>query len=152
MSTNPSNHVYGVILNSTPQHVWQALTDPTQTQKYFFGSRIEVESGWKAGSDYRFTDTQGQLTSSGRILEAKAQSHLKMTFKPAWLPDAKPSTLSWELQALDSLTLLQLTHSDIDDATFEGAQMGVGWIFVLSSLKSLLETGKALPVPSVLAG
>jgi len=151
MSTNTSTHVYQIILNSTPKSVWKALTDGEMTQKYFFGSR--VESDWKAGSVYRYKDAQsGGLTSDGKIVEISPQSHLKMTFKPAWLPDAGPSTLSWDLQALDSLTMLKLTHSDIDDATFEAAQMEVGWIFVLSSLKTLLETGNGLPVPAILAG
>jgi hypothetical protein len=48
-----------------------------------------------------------------------------------------------------SSTLVKLTQADMDDATFEGGQIGMGWVFVLSSLKTLLETGTALPTPEV---
>lgn len=150
MSTNTTKHVYEIILNTTPEGVWRALTDGKVTEKYFFGSR--VESKWTAGSSYRYVDTQGTLSSDGKIVEIDPQSHLKMTWVPAWLPGTAPSTLSWDLQALDSLTLLTLTHSDIDDATFDSAGMHVGWIFVLSSMKTLLETGKAMATPAALAG
>jgi hypothetical protein len=68
-----------------------------------------------------------------------------------WLESSEAATLTWELQQLDDLTLVKLTQSDMDEETFQAAQMHVGWVYVLSSLKSMLETGKALPVPEIFA-
>jgi len=145
MSTSTADHVYEIIVRSEPEAIWKALTDGEETQKYFFHTR--VESDWKVGSPYRSYDQEGGISSDGQIVEIEPQSHLKTTFVPAWLPanDGTPSTLSWDVQSLGAATLLKLTHADIDDATFEEGQMGPGWVYILSSLKSLLETNEALP-------
>ncbi|HEU5377309.1 MAG TPA: SRPBCC domain-containing protein [Ktedonobacteraceae bacterium] len=147
MSNNTAGHVYEIIVRSTPENVWKAITDGKMTEQYYFNTR--VESDWKAGSAFRYYDQKGGLSSEGAIVEITPQSHLKTTWKPVWLSDGQPSTLIWDIQPLGSSTLLKLTQTDIDDATFEGAQMGMGWVFVLSSLKSLLETNKALDVPEI---
>ncbi len=145
MSTNTSDHVYEIIVRTSPESVWKALTDSEETQKYYFHTR--VESDWTVGSPYRGYDQQGGVSSEGEIVEIEPQSHLKTTFKPMWIPTngSEPSTVSWDLQPLGPTTLLKLTHAGIDNATFEAAQMGAGWVYVLSSLKSLLETDEALP-------
>jgi uncharacterized protein YndB with AHSA1/START domain len=149
MSTNTSNHVYEVIVGSSVDNVWNGLTDGEMTQKYFFGSRIE--SDWKVGSAVQSYDSQGGLVSDGEVVKIEPKSQLQTTWKPMWLPPQgeKPSTLNWELQPLGPSTLLKLTHADIDDATFETGQMHVGWVYVISSLKTLLETGEALPTPDM---
>jgi uncharacterized protein YndB with AHSA1/START domain len=141
MST--TSHVYEIIIDATPETVWKAITDGEQTQKYYFDGR--VESDWKAGSTYHYYGPDGSVISDGNIVEIEAQSHLKTTWRPAWLGDAPASTVIWDVQSVGPVTLLKLTHTDVDDATFEEAQFHVGWIFVISSMKSLLETGKALP-------
>jgi uncharacterized protein YndB with AHSA1/START domain len=145
MSTNTSNHVYEIIVGGAPESVWKALTDGEVTQKYYFNTRIE--SDWAVGSVVRHYNQEGALSSEGKILEIEPQSHLKTTFQPLWVPSngSEPSTLSWDLQPLGPTTLLKLNHAGIDDATFETAEMHVGWIYILSSMKSLLETGEALP-------
>jgi uncharacterized protein YndB with AHSA1/START domain len=147
MSASTASHVYETFVRCTPEQAWKAIVDGEQTQKYFFGSR--VESDWKAGSAISYIDPSGGPTSSGTILELETKSHIKSTWLPGWLADSQPSTVSWDVESVGSSTLLKLTHTDIDDATFESAQMGVGWVFILSSLKSLLETGEALPVPDI---
>lgn len=147
MSASTAKHVYETFVRCTPEQAWKAIIDGEQTQQYFFGGR--VESDWKVGSAINYVDPSGNLTSSGAILEVEPQAHLKSTWKPGWLADAQPSVVSWDVQSMDSSTLVTLTHTDIDDALFESAQMGAGWVFVLSSLKSLLETGEALPVPGI---
>src|SRR5437588_2056269 len=109
MSTNTSNHAYEIIVRDTPENVWKALTDGEFTQKYYFNTRIE--SDWAVGSVVRHYNEEGALSSEGKILEIRPQSHLKTTFEPAWLPSTGngPSTLSWDLQPLGSTTLLKLT-------------------------------------------
>lgn len=144
-----ADHSYEVIVQSTPENVWKALTDSDLTEQYYFGSRYETD--WKAGSTYRAVDHEGNVSGEGEILAAEENSVLKTTFKPLWLEGGEPSTLTWELTPLSDLTLIKLTQSNIDDETFEAAQMHIGWVYILSSLKSLLETGKALPVPEIFA-
>jgi uncharacterized protein YndB with AHSA1/START domain len=145
MSTNTSDHVYEVIVRSDSENIWKALTDSEETQKYFFHTRIE--SDWNVGSSYRGYDQEGGVSSDGEIVEIESGSHLKTTFKPVWLGanGATPSTVSWDLQPVGPATLLKLTHAGIDDETFEAGQLGPGWVYVLSSLKSLLETNEPLP-------
>jgi uncharacterized protein YndB with AHSA1/START domain len=145
MSANPSAHVYEIIIGSTPENVWRALTDGEVTQKYYFNTR--VESDWTVGSDFRHYDREGGLSSEGKVLAVEPLSHLKTTFEPKWIPSDgnEPSTVAWDLKPLNSSTLLKLTHANIDDATFAEAEMHVGWIYIISSMKSLLETSKALP-------
>lgn len=147
MSASTAKHVYETFVRCTPEQAWKALVDGEKTQQYFFGSR--VESDWRAGSSINYIDSSGSPTSTGTILELEPQSHVKSSWKPGWLADSQPSVVSWDVQSMGSSTLVQLTHTDIDDATFESAQMGIGWVFVLSSLKSLLETGEALPMPDI---
>lgn len=145
MSTNTADHVYEVIVRSDADKVWKALTDSSETEKYFFHTKIE--SDWKVGSSYRGYGPDGSVSSDGEIVEIEPGSHFKTTFKPAWLGETgqAPSTVSWDVQSLGPATLVKLTHADIDDATFDAGQLGPGWVYVLSSLKSLLETNEPLP-------
>ncbi len=146
--TQHNAHVYEIMIGSTPEKVWQALTDGEFTQKYYFGSRFE--SDWKSGSSYRAYGPGGDIDSEGDVVTVDSPAHLVTTFKPLWIPDAAVSTTDWEIQAVGPVTLVKLTHSNIDDASFESAQFHSGWIYVLSSLKSLLETGEGLP--NIMAG
>jgi uncharacterized protein YndB with AHSA1/START domain len=141
-------HVYEIMINSTPEEIWRALTDGELTQKYYFGSRIE--SDWKAGSTYRSYGPTGDIDSEGDVITVESPRSLVTTFKPMWIPEGTASTTTWEIEPVGPVTLVKLTHSDIDDASFEAAQFHTGWIFVLSSLKTLLETGEGLP--NIMAG
>lgn len=142
MSTNATKHVYEIIIDGSAERVWQALTDGEITQKYFFDTR--VEANWKVGSTFHFYNQDGSLSSEGKILEIKPQSHLKTTWKPLWIGDVS-STLTWDIQSLGAMTLLKLEHTDVDDAFFAEGQFHTGWIYVLSNMKSVLEAGKPLP-------
>jgi Uncharacterized conserved protein len=145
MSQNTPIHVYETVIKSTPEQVWQALTDPELTQKYYFNCR--VESDWQKGSACRYYGARGTVDLDGTILEIEPQHLLVTTFEPKWVPDtgASPSKLTWEIQPLRGVSLVRLTHTDIDDTSFEAGRMHLGWVYSLSSLKSLLETGKSLP-------
>jgi len=146
MDKHISTHQYEIIVNSSPLAVWQALTEGEQTQKYYFGCR--VESDWQRGSACRYYGPGGSVDLDGEIIEIEPQRHLLTTFDPKWFPpveDAQPSTLNWQIIPVGPTTEVKLIHADIDDATFEAGQMHLGWVYCLSSLKSLLETGEPLP-------
>ena len=142
MSNSTTDHVYEIIIDGPAERVWQALTDGELTQKYYFNTR--VDSDWQPGSVFHFYNPDGSVSSEGTVLEAEPQRHLKTSWKPVWLGNSS-STLTWDIQSLGAMTLLKLVHQDIDDATFEEGQMHTGWLYVLSNMKSVLETGKALP-------
>ncbi|GCE07706.1 SRPBCC domain-containing protein [Dictyobacter aurantiacus] len=142
MSKTATDHVYEIIVNANPEAVWKSLTDGQETQKYFYNGR--VESDWKVGSDYHFYAPDNSVVSQGKVVEIEPHSHLKQTWVPLWIGN-ETSTVIWNLQPLNGTTLVKLTHTDINDAAFEQAQMHVGWIYVLSNLKSVLETGESLP-------
>jgi uncharacterized protein YndB with AHSA1/START domain len=146
MSQNTSTHEYEIVVLSTPEAVWQALTNGEQTQKYYFGCR--VESDWQVGSSCRYYGPKGGVDLDGEIIEIEPQQRLLTTFKPMWFPQKegeKPSTLTWQIIPLGPTSQIKLTHSDVDDAAFEAGRMHMGWVYCLSSLKTLLETGESLP-------
>lgn len=146
MSQNTSTHEYEIVVRSTPEAIWQALTTGEQTQKYYFGCR--VESDWRVGSACRYYGPKGSVDLDGEVIEIEPQQRLLTTFKPKWFPQlegSQPSTLAWEIIPMGPASEVKLTHANIDDATFEAGQMHMGWVYCLSSLKSLLETGEGLP-------
>lgn len=137
-----TSHIYEIIVNATTEKVWQAITDGEITRKYYYHTRIE--SDWKVGSHFCYYTSGGSVLLDGEVIEIEPHCHLKTLWRPSWL-DIEPSTLAWDLQPLGSITLLKLTHTNIDNDVFEQALMHQGWIFILSSVKTLLETGRALP-------
>ncbi|MBV9689942.1 MAG: SRPBCC family protein [Ktedonobacteraceae bacterium] len=145
MSQATTSHVYEIFIRSTPERIWQALTDGDLTQKYYFGCR--VESDWKVGSTCNYYGPKGTIDLEGKIVEIEPQQRLVTTFEPKWFPpsEEKPSILTWEIQPMQVVSQVKLTHAEIDDASFEAGQLHMGWLYCLSSLKSLLETGEGLP-------
>ncbi|GAB4199959.1 MAG: hypothetical protein OHK0022_20630 [Roseiflexaceae bacterium] len=145
MTQGTSTHVYEIFIRTTPDRVWQALTDGAITQQYYFNTR--VESDWKQGATVSYYGPHGTVDLDGEILEIEPNSQLMMTFNPKWFPsNGLPlSTLKWNLQPMYDLTHVTLTHADIDDQSFEAGHMHTGWVYCLSSLKSLSETGTGLP-------
>ncbi|NWG22226.1 MAG: metalloregulator ArsR/SmtB family transcription factor [Chloroflexi bacterium] len=143
--TEPVRHVFVVFIRTTPERLWQALTDGTFTEQYYFGSR--VESSWERGAAYRYPNPAGGLFVEGNVLESDPPRRLVMTFRPVWLAgdDAMPlSTVTWEIESEGSVCKLTLIHADLDlhqpgtEGIFEG------WSRIVSGLKTVLETGEPL--------
>jgi uncharacterized protein YndB with AHSA1/START domain len=142
-------HIYEIYIRSTAEQVWQAIVDPDLTQKYYYGGR--VESRWQVGSPYHYVGKSGEIDIEGRILEIEPQQRLVTTFEPKWFPSTaqEPSKLTWAIDDLETLSLLKLTHENIDDESFRTGQFHQGWLYILSGLKSAIETGEGLPeIPS----
>lgn len=142
-----SEHVYETFVRATPAQIWKALTDGELSQKFYFGDR--VESDWKIGSVVTYWGATGNKDSEGVVLEIEPNSLLKTTMVPAWLPlppGTEPSKTAWTIQPIsDTVTQVAINHSDVADDVFEQGQFHMGWLYVLASLKSLLETGDGLP-------
>jgi len=149
MAESPK-HVFEVYIRTTPERLWQALTDGNITAKYFFGTRIS--SDWKQGSPYLFTgmgpDGQEMKMVDGEILEIEPLKKLVMTFNHHW--DAEvgyPETrVSWEITDLGNTCKLSVVHDRLKAGHPVTEEFFGGWSRILSGLKTYLETGEPLVI------
>jgi uncharacterized protein YndB with AHSA1/START domain len=134
--------VYVTYIESTPERVWAALTDPELTAVYW-GHRNE--SGWTVGSrwDHVRTDGTGATDGGGTVEEADPPRRLVLTWGPAPGEAGGTSRVTFAIEPGDGIVRLTVTHTDLDPG--EQADAADGWAAVLSNLKSLLETGHPLP-------
>ncbi len=134
-------HIHEIYIRTTPDRLWQALTDPELTQQYAFGSR--VESDWQLGSPYAFTNENGKVIE-GEVLEIDPPRRLTLSWR-ATFADIPITTVTWTIEPVGDACKLTLQHSGIDPANTVVTQgLASAWAQSLSSLKSLLETGQAL--------
>jgi uncharacterized protein YndB with AHSA1/START domain len=141
--------VYVTYIRSTPEQLWLALTDGELTPRYWFGRR--VQSDWRAGSRVAFFADDGRLTDSGQVFECERPRRLSYSWTVEFIEELRhepPSRVTFELERMGDVVKLVLTHEQF------GASSGVrkggsdGWPIILSSLKSMLETGDPLAVTS----
>ena len=133
-----------VYIKSSLDSVWDALTDPELTQQYWGGTR--VESDWEAGSEIRYL-RDGELTDRHTILEVERPRKLVHTFEPQFgeFRDESASRVAFTMEQSGEVTRLTLAHDDFALGSKVYLACSQGWPMVLSSLKTLLETGAALP-------
>jgi uncharacterized protein YndB with AHSA1/START domain len=140
--------VYITYIRCSPQKLFQALMDPDVTRLYFFGADFDTD--WKEGSPLHVRRADGRVRW-GTVLKVEAPRLLSYTFDgPAHGREAgRPTVATFEIRPHGDCVRLYLTHSrlDPDDLdprkdTFHG--LNNGWPAILSSLKSLMETGRAL--------
>jgi len=141
------HHVYQIYIRTTPERLWQAITDPDMTEKYYYGSRINIDA-LEPGGKYNMT-MNGYPVQEGEILEADPPRRLVRTVHALFSPEAAaeaPMKHIWEIEpAGDSSCRLSLTlESGTEEATplFNTAIGGV--IVIVSSLKTFLESGETL--------
>src|SRR5271157_2878043 len=141
-----SRFVYVTYIRTTPEKLWQALTDPEITRRFWFGCRQESE--WKTGSPWRIMLPDGRLADSGEILEIGPPRRLAVSWRNEFKPELREegySRMTYELeeQKGGSVKLTVIHEMDRPGAKFIEA-VSTGWPMILSSLKSLLETGEPL--------
>ena len=139
-------HLFEVYINATPEKIWQALTDGAMTQQYYFGS--SVKSDWKPGSSYQYLTPDGNSMIEGEVVEIDPPKRLVTTFKPQWLgvEDEPVTTVIFELEQAGAVSKLRLTHEGLIAGNPLTSGVRDGWSQILSSLKTLLETGNPLPL------
>ena len=137
-----SSFVYVSFIRTTPEKLWQALTDPQFTREYWFGTA--VESGWKKGSPWKLIGADGDVTDTGEILEIDRPRRMVIRWQNVWKPELAaegPSRCTIELEPKGHAVKLTITHEiERADSKLITAVSG-GWPAVVSNLKSLLETG-----------
>jgi uncharacterized protein YndB with AHSA1/START domain len=140
--------VYVIYIASTPEKVWEALTDPDLSPKYFHGSRVAIEPKVGGAFVVRFPD--GRVNIRGEVVEWSPPRRFATTWTVEWMAELRdfPAWLvSYDIEpAGDSvkLTMTEAYQWDVPDALLEGGRSG--WPAILSSLKSVLETGKSLNI------
>jgi uncharacterized protein YndB with AHSA1/START domain len=149
MSTNNRpKHVFVSYIRTTPEQLWNAITKSEFTRRYFHATSIE--SDWKVGSPMRYTMGEArEVASEGKILESDRPKRLSMTWLFKYDPELakeKPSRVTWEIEPNGEVCKLTVIHDDFDGETRTYKAVGAGWPAILSSLKTLLETGEPLPV------
>jgi len=148
-ASGKSTFVYVTFIRTTPDRLWEALTDAEFTQQYWFGTHCESE--WKAGSPWKLVFPDGRVADAGEIVEADRPKRLVIKWRNEWKPELKAegySRCTMELEpATDAgVVKLTITHEiDRPGSKVIDAVSG-GWPRILSNLKSLLETGEVLMV------
>ena len=139
-------HVFEVYIRTTPTELWQAITDSAFTQRYFHQSR--VESTWTPGDRLAYW-IGDELVVDGQVVEAAPPRRLVQTWSFRRQPELRadaPSRVTWEIEPIGDTCRLTLVHDDFPSETLTFRSVGSGWPRILSSLKSLLETGEPLSI------
>jgi uncharacterized protein YndB with AHSA1/START domain len=140
--------VYVTYIESTPQKVWNALTDPEMTKEYWV--RHRNQSDWKPGSVWRHEDYEdaSKVDITGTVLERDPPRRLVLTWaNPAEAADpSKVSRVTFDIVTFKGAVRLTVTHDDLEPDSNMLRGITTGWPVVLSSLKTMLETGAAMPM------
>lgn len=145
MSTStPPRLVNEIYIRTTPESVFQALTDGEITRQYQENSRIE--SDWTVGGSYVFRMEDGQVAIEGEVLAYDPPRRLQLSWRMFLFatPDHEVSTVTYEIEPFGETCRLTVLHEGLPPAMREG--IGSSWNQQLSSLKSLLETGQPLVI------
>jgi uncharacterized protein YndB with AHSA1/START domain len=141
-----SRFVYVTFIRTTPEALWRALTDPEFTRRFW--NETSQDCAWTKGASWRLMIPDGRVADSGEILEIDPPRRLVMSWRNEFRPELKDegySRLTWQLEQQDQSVKLTVIHEmERDGSKFVEAVSG-GWPMILSSLKSLLETGEPLP-------
>ncbi len=147
---SPMEKVFEIYIRTTPERLWEAITDSETRSKYMFGNR--VTSDWTPGSRFEMGNPKApSLLGEGVNLEVDPPRRLVQTMVALWSDDVKAegtSRITWEIEPVGDSCRLTLTH----DQMREGAHPEIygGWPMILSGLKTWIETGEILTTPGSL--
>lgn len=138
---------YEIHVAALPSQVWRGLTDPEMTRQYVYGTRLETNL--KKGAAYAFVGDGGFKVVDGEILDIEPFKKLVLSWRAHWDAEAAkdpPSRVTYELtEASSNTTKLRVIHDGFKTATATYNGSVGAWSLMMSSLKSLIETGKPLP-------
>lgn len=138
-----TKHVFQLYIRTTAARLWEALTDPEQTKKYYFDTA--VDSAFEQGAPISY-EGEESTAIEGEIVELEPQRKLVHTFRFCSLEEPA-SRVVYEIEPVDQTTVqLTVTHDELDPEGATYGEVGAGWPRLLSSLKSYLETGEPLEV------
>ncbi len=142
--------VFEIYIKTTPERLWEAITDPELRHRYNFG--VRVHSDWKPGSPYEGVHPQAPgALFEGENLEVDPPRRLVQSFIALWSEDVKSegaSRVTWEIEPVGDSCRLTVTHDELREDANE--ELYGGWPMILSGLKTLLESGETLTTPGSL--
>jgi uncharacterized protein YndB with AHSA1/START domain len=143
-TTAQTTQVYQVFIKATPEAIWDAITKPEFTERYFHKARIENSS-----DGHHSKGPDGSIWGDEPMYEFDPPRRMVHGWRSLYSPDLaseEPSRVTWEIEPQEGdYSLLTVTHDRLDGAPKTAESVaGAGWMIVLSGLKTLLETGEPL--------
>ena len=142
--------VFEIYIKTTPERLWEAITNPDMRRKYNFG--VRVESTWTSGSSYEArTPALPTPLWEGKNLEVDPPRRLVQSFHARWsdaVDREGTSRVTWEIEPVGDSCRLLVTHDQLKEGA--NSELYGGWPMILSGLKTLLETGELLTTPGSL--
>jgi len=135
--------IYVTYIRTTPEKLWEALTSSEFTKQYW----AQLESDWRPGSSWKLTFADGRTADAGEVLESDPPRRLVLKWRNEFRPELKAdgyTLCTFDVEPEGEMVRLTVTHeAERPHKLIEAVSQG--WPRVLSSLKSLLETGRGLP-------
>jgi uncharacterized protein YndB with AHSA1/START domain len=142
--------VFEIFIKTTPERLWEAITDPKQRARYSFG--VETRSDWASGSSYEASVPGVIDIAAGENIEVERPRRLVQSFDALWSDDVKAagtSRVTWEIEPVGNDSCrLTVVHDQLPEGA--NPELYGGWPMILSGLKTLLETGETLTTPGSL--
>lgn len=139
--------VFSTYIRTTPDRLWDALTNPEMTQQFYYGGRVQAEL--RPGGNFSYLAPNGEINLHGEVIEIDPPRKLVTTFRATWAEAGGETTrVMYEIEPMGEVCKFTMTHFD-----YEKSKAGVeeGWPIIVAGLKTLLETGKPLNIP-IMAG
>ncbi|HXZ65680.1 MAG TPA: metalloregulator ArsR/SmtB family transcription factor [Streptosporangiaceae bacterium] len=142
--------IFEIYIRTTPERLWQAITDPEIRRTYNFGA--SVRSDWQPGSRLEMSHPRAPgLLADGEVLEVDPPHRLVHTMTALWSDEVRSagaSRVTWEIEPVGDSCRLVLTHDELPEGA--SGEIYGGWPMILSGLKTWLETGETLTTPGSL--
>ncbi len=150
MLERPMEKIFEIYIRTTPERLWEAITDPEIRSRYQFGAR--VTSDWTPGSRIEMASPGAPgLLGEGDVLESDPPRRLVHMLTALWSDDVKAegaSRVTWEIEPVADSCRLTVTHDQLREGAHD--ELYGGWPMILSGLKTWLETGELLTTPGSL--
>ena len=147
---SPMQKVFEIYIRTTPERLWEAITDSEIRSKYHFG--LQITSDWTPGSRFEMSNPRADgLLGAGENLEVDRPRRLVQSMTALWSDEVKregASRITWEIEPVGDSCRLTVTHDELREGAND--QLYGGWPMILSGLKTWLETGELLTTPGSL--
>jgi uncharacterized protein YndB with AHSA1/START domain/DNA-binding transcriptional ArsR family regulator len=139
--------VYQIVIKAPQERVWEAITKPEFTSRYYYDSALKTDL--TVGSPFAYHMPNGSPIIEGEVVASEPPNRLVHTYHSLWPPmnEDAPTRVTWELESMPGgVTKVTVVHEEFQGqtATYKGLQSG-GWAWILSNMKTLLETGEPMP-------
>jgi uncharacterized protein YndB with AHSA1/START domain/DNA-binding transcriptional ArsR family regulator len=146
VAQTPHRHVHKIVIAAPVERVWQAITDEAESARWYYGTG--VASTWEPGAPYEYKFPDGRVAIEGVVERIEPPTLVVMTFSAKWSDEVSvdaPTRVTFELSSSGKLTTVVVTHDGVVEGTATASEIAGGWPFLLSNLKSYVETGEPMP-------